>query len=352
MHPLLTDRRRLFAYVVAWELLGVLLSALLALSGILSWRPALALAIPLTALYAFVCLGAFWICRAAPLRLSGWLRVTATQLTGATLSACLWLLASRVWATALERLGLFPGLIAGQRQAAPLLFGMGLLLFLLAAALNYLLLAFEDSRRAETEALRFQILSREAELRALRAQIHPHFLFNSLNSINALIGSRPDEARRVCVLLGDFLRRSLALGARDRVTLGEELALAKDLLAIEKVRFGSRLDVAPRVEEAALACRVPPLILQPLVENAVTHGIAQRLEGGTVRLEARRNGERLLVAIGNPRDAGAPASKGAGIGIENVKRRLETLYGREAELRLRRDEESFQVELELPASAP
>jgi two-component system, LytTR family, sensor histidine kinase AlgZ len=228
---------------------------------------------------------------------------------------------------------------------------MGLLLFLLAAALHYLLVAFEDSRRAETEALRFQILSREAELRALRAQIHPHFLFNSLNSINALIGSRPEEARRVCVLLAGFLRRSLALGTRERVPLAEELALAEDLLAIEKVRFGARLHFAPLVEEAALACLVPPLLLQPLVENAVTHGIAQCLEGGTVRLLARRRGERLLVAIENPRDAGAPARKGTGIGIENVRRRLETLYGREAELRLQRDGDSFQIELELPARA-
>ena len=350
MHPILADWRRLLAYVLAWELLGALLSALLVLSGSFSWAPALSLAVPLAALYAFVCLGAFWVCRAAPLG-AGLLSVAGAQLAAAALCASLWLLASRGWAAALEGLGFFPGLIESQRRAAPLLFGMGLLLFLLAAALHYLLVAFEDSRRAETEALRFQILSREAELRALRAQIHPHFLFNSLNSISALIGSRPEEARRMCLLLADFLRRSLALGARDRVPLAEELALAEDLLAIEKVRFGARLHYAPRVEEAALTCLVPPLLLQPLVENAVTHGIAQCLEGGTVRLEARRRGERLLLAIENPRDAGAPTRKGTGIGIENVRRRLETLYGREAALRLQSAGDSFQVELELPVAA-
>jgi len=348
MHPILADRHRLLAYVAAWELLGGLLSALLVLSGNFSWGPALSLAVPLAAVYAFVCLGAFWACRAAPLG-TGLLPVAGTQLAAAALSAALWLLASRVWAATLESLDFFPGLIDRQRRAAPLLFGMGFLLFLLAAALHYILVAFEDSRRAETEALRFQILSRDAELRALRAQIHPHFLFNSLNSINALIGSRPDEARKVCLLLADFLRRSLALGARERVPFAEELALAEDLLAIERVRFGARLRFAPRVEEAALTCLVPPLLLQPLVENAVTHGIAQCLEGGTVRLEARRGAERLLLSIENPRDAGAPARKGTGIGIENVRRRLETLYGREAELRLHPAGDSFRVELELPA---
>jgi hypothetical protein len=349
MHPILAERRRLFVYLAAWELLGALLASLLVFSGSFSWAPALAMAVPLAALYAFACLGAFWVCRAAPLRMSGLARVAGTQLAAATLSASLWLLASQAWAAAFESAGAFPGLLERQRRAAPLLFGMGFLLFLLAAALHYLLLALEDSRAAETEALRFQILSREAELRALRAQIHPHFLFNSLNSINALIGSQPEEARRMCVLLADFLRRSLALGARDRVPLADELALAQDLLAIEKVRFGPRLSFAPSVEDAALTCLVPPLLLQPLVENAVTHGIAQRLEGGTVRLDARRRGERLLLAIENPRDSSVTARKGAGIGIENVRRRLETLYGRDAELHLRPEGDTFHVELDLPA---
>ena len=153
----------------------------------------------------------------------------------------------------------------------------------------------------------------------------------------------------MCVLLADFLRRSLALGARDRVPLADELALAENLLAIEKVRFGARLEFAPHVDDEALGCLVPPLLLQPLVENAVTHGIAQRLEGGTVRLDARRREERLLVAIENPRDSAAPTREGAGIGIANVRRRLETLFGRQAELRLRPDGDVFRVELELPA---
>src|SRR4030095_6103341 len=157
----------------------------------------------------------------------------------------------------------------------PLLLGLGLVLYLFAGALHYLMIAFENSRRAETEALQHQILSREAELRALRAQIQPHFIFNSLNSINALIGSRPEEARRVSVLLGDFLRRTLVVGVRDRVPLAEELRLLEDLLAIEKVRFGSRLAFASDVEEAVREWPVPPLVLQALVGDAVKPGHAQ-----------------------------------------------------------------------------
>jgi LytS/YehU family sensor histidine kinase len=225
-------------------------------------------------------------------------------------------------------------------------------MYLFAAALHYLLAAFEESRRAETEALEHQILSREAELRALRSQIQPHFLFNSLNSINSLIGSRPDEARRVCVLLADFLRRTLVVGVRDRVPFSEELNLVADLLAIEKVRFGPRLQFESDVEEAAREWLVPPLVLQPLVENAVTHGIAQCLDGGTVRLAAYVRSDHLFVSIDNPRDADAPRRPGTGIGLENVRRRLETLYGRAAEMRARSEAASFRVELELPQGVP
>jgi LytS/YehU family sensor histidine kinase len=227
---------------------------------------------------------------------------------------------------------------------------MGVLLYLLAAALHYVIDAFEVSRQAETEALRFQVLSREAELRALRAQIHPHFLFNSLNSISALVTAQPEEARRLCILLGDFLRRSLTLGTRDRVSLSEELSLAEDLLAIEKVRFGARLRYESRVEEAVRDWPVPPLVLQPLVENAVTHGIAQCLDGGTVRVEARNHGGRLRVVIDNPCDADGPRRKGTGIGLENVKRRLAALYGREAGLSTVAEGGMFHVEVEIPAA--
>jgi hypothetical protein len=349
MHPLLADRRRLIAYLAAWELLGILLALLLVLTGRFTWVVALFMAMPLVAAYSFICLGAFWVCRAAPLRMSALLPAAGAQVAAALISAALWLMLSRGWAALLDRTELVASMAARQIQAAPLLFGMGVLLYLLAAALHYVLAAFETSRQAETEALRFQILSREAELRALRAQIHPHFLFNSLNSINALIGGRPEEARRLCVLLGDFLRRSLTMGARDRVPLSEELALAEDLLAIEKVRFGSRLRFDSRVDEAVRPWLVPPLVLQPLLENAVTHGIAQCLDGGTVVLEARSDGDRLRVSIVNPRDAEGTARKGTGIGLENVRRRLDAMYGRESVFRYQAQGDSFRVDLEIPA---
>jgi LytS/YehU family sensor histidine kinase len=229
---------------------------------------------------------------------------------------------------------------------------MGMALYLLSAAGHYLMAAFAASRRAETEALKYQVLSREAELRALRAQLHPHFLFNSLNSISALVGARPAEARRVCLLLADLLRQSLQAGQDDFSTLGQELSLVRKYLAVEKVRFGDRLRVEEQIEDEAETCRVPSLLLQPLAENAVTHGIASLLEGGTVRLRAGFRDGELLVAIENPRDESSPSRPGTGLGLDSVRRRIDAVYGREASVTIAREPSTFRVELRLPRSPP
>jgi two-component system sensor histidine kinase AlgZ len=300
-----------------------------------------------------VCLGAFWVCWAAPLS-GSLLRVAASHLLAAVICASLLLEGARGWAGLLARTDYFgPGLTRHASAIAPLLLGLGLVLYLFAAALHYMLIAFERSRHAETEALQAQILSREAELRALRAQIQPHFLFNSLNSINALVGSRPEEARRVCVLLADFLLRTLVVGTRERVPLSEELTLVDDLLSIERVRFGDRLRYECSVEEGTASWQVPPLVLQPLVENAVKHGLSPSAAGGTVWVVARVEDGRLLLTV---RDDGVGpnggVTAGTGTGLSNVRARLTGLYG---------DRQSFStaaapdggtiVRLTLPVSA-
>jgi hypothetical protein len=356
MHPAFAGARRTWAYVVAWTPAAALLAAVLALSGSFSWAEAWALALPLTILYAFVGMGAYWVCQAAPLRLAGLTRVLGTQVAAATISAGAWTVAARALASAYERsdltLGFGPSLADRAGAASPLVFGLGVLLFLLAAALHYLLAALEASRQAETEALRYQVLSREAELRALRAQLHPHFLFNSLNSISALVTSRPEDARRLCVLLGEVLRRSLAVGERDRVPLAEEMGLARSYLSVEQVRFGERLVVETRMEPGVEGWPVPPLLLQPLVENAVTHGIAGLLDGGNVCLEAALRDGHLHLTVTNPRDPGAPSRSGTGLGLDNVRRRLDVVYGREAEMRVSPGADRFRVDLVLPATTP
>jgi LytS/YehU family sensor histidine kinase len=237
--------------------------------------------------------------------------------------------------------------IAGEM---PLLFAIGVLLYLLAVALFYVLLAQEASREAEQRESQARVLARDAELRALKAQVNPHFLFNSLHSISALTNSDPKRAREMCIALADFLRATLGLGEKELIPLREELSLIHSFLAVEKVRFGPRLKMEEKVDDAVLDCMVPPLILQPLVENAVAHGIANLTEGGWIRLEAAYGDEASVsINVENVFDPGAPARRKSGVGLVNVRQRLDTRYGRNASFSVQKNGEVFHVGLMLPA---
>jgi two-component sensor histidine kinase len=350
MHPLFRHRLRLALYVLLWLLAGLPLA--LVVRAVVPQAPAHAhaFAVPLSLLFGFIVLSAWWVCRANPL--TGGHRPGAaltTQLGAAVQSSAVWCAIGTVWAVALDRLAGQGPDRAGIFTEALLLFATGVPLYLISAIAHYLFLAFEASHAAQRRVLETEVSAREAELRALRAQLNPHFLFNSLNSIAALVGSDPEGARRMCERLGDFLRRTLALGARDAVTLGEELELVDRYLAIEQVRFGERLGFDKRIGPGAERCVVPPLLLQPLVENAVKHGVADRVEGGTIVIEAKREGGLLHVMVENPLDEEAPSRRGSGLGLDNVRRRLDVYGAREARLDAVRDGEMFRVSLTMPA---
>jgi len=224
------------------------------------------------------------------------------------------------------------------------------LLYLMSVSLHYVLLAVESSREAETREQEARTLARESELKALKAQINPHFLFNSLNSISALATVDGARARDMCIKLSDFLRTTLKLGEKQRITLADELALARAYLEVEQVRFGARLKVEMDAEAACEHCIVPSLLLQPLVENAVKHGIAGLVEGGTIRIEARCGDGRLEFKIENPYDPDSPAASRHGLGLQNVRDRLRALYENRARVDAIAAGDHFMVDMELPCA--
>ncbi len=352
MHPILSHPRRLGLYLAFWLPLVPLVAALLAGHGGAGWVEVLTLALPLAYLYAYMGLAAWYVCRAVPWEVKPAGEVIRTQLLAAALSSALWVALGWAGAAMLERLAPFPG--AGRRFAgeAPWLFALGLPVYLLAAAVYYAILAGERSRAMERQALQLTIRAREAELRALKAQLDPHFLFNSLNTLAALAGSDPAGARKMAILLAEFLRRSLRAGGEEAIPLGEELAHVASYLAVERARFGDRLAFEPVVEDEVRSWPVPPLLLQPLVENAVRHGIAQLLEGGAIRLEARRDGSGdLFLAVENPRDDDHPAPRGEGVGLANVRARLAARHAGAARLAIETPPGRFRVEIAIPGPA-
>ena len=328
--------------------MGLLLAGLLGLSEPRSRAETLGLALPLVVVHAFMSLATWSMCRAMPLGRTNLFRLLGTHVVSALVSGFLWAGVAGIWSSVLERMGRFPGVGSRYADDFPIYLIAGTLLFLLSAVVHYLMLAFEASRAAERRALTLQVLAREAELRALRSQINPHFLFNALNSISALSGSDPRAARRASELLAGFLRQSLQVGTEERITLAQEVELARSYLAVEEVRFGPRLVVDTRVPPEAGRCLVPPLLLQPLVENAVVHGVSRLLDGGFVRLTAEQQGDRLVLAIENPRDAESPPSRGHGLGLANVRARLAALDPA-AGLLVREEPQAFRVVVTLPA---
>jgi hypothetical protein len=210
---------------------------------------------------------------------------------------------------------------------------------------------YKDVQAERERALAAEGQAHRARLQALRYQLNPHFLFNTLNAVSTLIVEREnDDAERMVARLSDFLRLTLECDSDVEVPLADELDFARRYLDIEQIRFGDRLVVQEDVEPEALSARVPPLLLQPLVENAVRHGIMPREDGGTLRIEARRVGERLLLRVVDD-GPGPPgnADTDGGVGLSNTTARLERLYGDDHRFTLRRaDGGGCVVRVELP----
>lgn len=201
--------------------------------------------------------------------------------------------------------------------------------------------ALDYYRRFHSEQLKAAQLQAElaaAQLQALKMQLHPHFLFNTLNSIAVLIREEPETAARLLDLLSDLLRQTLANAGKQEIPLREEIEFLRHYLEIEQTRFGDRLTVRLNFDTDTLDARVPNLILQPLVENALRHGIAKRRGPGVIEIQAQRKNGELQLHVHDNGGSYTPKQKqesNGGIGLENTRRRLQTLYGDRAHFELK-----------------
>jgi signal transduction histidine kinase len=346
MQSIIGDGRRRQLHLIAWGLVGTLLALLARNVFGVTWPQALAFGVPLGLLAAPLSLSALFLARAMPLtRTAGW-RVGVSAIVAALIAGSVWASLGRTWWRFLGRIGV-PADAALTSSFVSMLVGFGALAYLLSVTVHYALQALEESAALAQSELKSQIAARDSELRALRAQVDPHFLFNSLNAVSGLIGPDPVRAREMVQRLADFLRSSLTLGAVPRIPLGRELALVTSYLEIERVRFGDRLRVRVDVDEDLNTVDVPPLLLQPLVENAVRHGIATCLDGGTIELEARRRGDVVFLTVTNPRDPDEDR-RGTGFGLNIVRRRLSGAFGNRAALAVEASPEAYRVSITWP----
>lgn len=239
-----------------------------------------------------------------------------------------WLLLVK-WLLSISIPHFFPDYANLLPHSMPIRFGIGFLLLgciTMISIVWYNQLEQKENERRKSDA---EKLAREAELFKLRQQLQPHFLFNSLNSINALIGLRPQEARKMVQQLSDFLRGTLKKEETQWVSLQEELQYLQLYLDIEKVRFGNRLATEIVCDEDTRQLKLPALLLQPIVENAIKFGLYDTTGETIIRIYSSREDHQLVIRVSNPFDPETSSPRqGTGFGLKSVQRRLHLLFGR------------------------
>jgi two-component system LytT family sensor kinase len=233
-------------------------------------------------------------------------------------------------------------------QSVPVRWAVALIVIVAAGAMGNLFNRLKELRESHEREQATQGMVREAELQKLQLQLQPHFLFNSLNSISALILTQPERAGHMVQQLSDFLRATIRRADEKWITLAQEMEYLQLYLSIEKVRFGHRLEVQMHLDDQIQLWLIPPLLLQPLVENAIKFGLYGTTGAVVIHLTTARQGDSLRVEITNPFDADMQPAEGSGFGLSGLRRRLYLLYARNDLLTTRTVNNHFIVQLTLP----
>lgn len=346
-HPVLEKRSRFIAWWLAWLLLAAGQSSLMYFAY--GANAGAAIGDGFVSMILFGALGlAIWF----PMRYmqkgsNPVVTAISNMVVTGIITLVIWVLSNRL---------LLKSIVA-DKDAYEMIWGSTVILRIASGVLLYSMiiltywLFISATRLAEkaSSQSKLEALVREAELKMLRSQINPHFLFNSLNSISSLTVTNPPGAREMIVKLSDFMRYSLSSRNDQPVTLHNEMESLRLYLEIEKVRFRERLVIKEDIEPECLAALLPGLLLQPLYENAVKHGVYESTGTVVINTSAKKEGDKVVVTISNTVDPDSVVTrKGAGIGLKNVRTRLELFFGEESELEVIRKEDSFTVNMKFP----
>jgi len=227
-------------------------------------------------------------------------------------------------------------------------FTIGLLLFIIAIILNYVIIYYNNFTEKVISESNFNSLIAEAELKSLKYQINPHFLFNALNSISSLTISDPEKAQEMSIILSDFLRKTLAVNDIKMVLLKDEIESINLYLKIEKVRFEKRLQINLDIPEECEGILIPNMILQPLVENAIKHGVYESSENVDINISCEIKENFVEITISNTFDPSSVSNLGEGIGLSNINSRLKLIYKRTNLVSITKSDNIFKVLLLIP----
>jgi two-component system, LytTR family, sensor kinase len=235
-------------------------------------------------------------------------------------------------------------------ESIPWRLAVGQLYFFIIVLLYNFIIYYQNFKDKVVSEAELKALVKESELKSLKSQINPHFLFNSLNSISSLTIISPEKAREMIIKLSEFLRYSLSRTDRHLTSLEKEISNVNRYLDIEKVRFGKRLEIIKDIKEECYNHTLPWLILQPIIENSIKYGVYENVEKSLIEIKATCSDDLLKVEIINNYDEELFVKKGEGIGLQNIRRRLKLIYNRENLLLLSSKDGIFKATINFPQS--
>jgi len=240
------------------------------------------------------------------------------------------------------------GSLAFLETSLNLRYAFGASYYVIIVALYYLYIYYTNFQEKLIRESELKSYIKEAELKSLKYQINPHFIFNSLNSISSLTMIDPNKAREMTIKLSSYLRSTLANNEKQQNSLEEELNNAKLYVEIEKIRFGDKFDYVEEIESGCKAVIVPSMILQPLIENAIKYGVYESLEKVLIKLNCKTENEYLTLTVQNNFDDDTTAPKGEKIGLKNIRNRLSLIYNQENLLVTKKENKIFTAKLFIP----
>jgi two-component system, LytTR family, sensor kinase len=349
-NPILSNIRNIYLYLLFW--LIVILINFLLLNFLLNFDILISLADSFVFNSILGGLGlSFWYStRYISFENTGFYKILINHLTGAIVVSALWLFCGYLVMKFV--LSLNNNYYSFFTATLPWRFLIGVLLYFVITSFYYLIIYYSGFQERKLHEAELKNLVTQAELKSLKFQINPHFIFNSLNSMSALTTIDPEKARNMILKLAEFLRFTLANNDQQKNKLKEELKNIKLYLEIEKIRFEDKFDFTEELTDECLESEVPNMLLQPLFENAIKHAVYESLEKVKVNLKCSGENGYLKIEVSNTYDPEVKSKKGTGVGLKNISERLKLIYHLDELMKVDNENGTFKVTLFIPQNQP
>lgn len=346
LHPIFYKTRNIIYYCIIWGVIAIAHAVILNHYYGYSHLIALSDSIIFNALFAVISIGLWYTVKYNTFDHKHIQDVIINHLGVALVSLTIWYFSG--YFLLHELFNDRPEYLTFLNQSIPWRLASGLFFYAVTVLVYYLIISYRNLQEKIQNELELKSLVKETELNMLKSQINPHFLFNSLNSISSLTITNPSKAQEMIIKLSEFLRHSISHKEEQMVSMREEIEHIMRYLEIEKVRFGDRLHYDFRISDLCKDFPVPSMILQPIFENAIKHGVYESTEEVTIDFVCQPTPDGMLLKISNNFDPEAPPRKGNRMGIKNITNRLKLIYQYDDLLKVTKQEKTFEVELFLP----